>query len=283
MEPTTLISPDELTTLRDAWDVDSERVAFVPTMGALHEGHLSLVRTARSLGAQKVIVSIFVNPIQFGPNEDFEKYPRTLKSDLALLGTVGVDAVFLPNAAMMYPPGFQTYLTNKTMADGLCGASRPGHFDGVLTVVLKLFNLVRPHVAVFGKKDYQQWKLIERMALDLNLRLKVHGAETMREPDGLALSSRNRYLSPGERALATRLSKGLFAAKAAVESTPTALAALAAFHKVIGDGPEVRIEYAEVRRQSDLVRIDDALAVPAVLIVAARVGTTRLIDNLELN
>jgi pantoate--beta-alanine ligase len=278
VEPQTLISADELSTVRDAWERDGARVAFVPTMGALHEGHLSLVRTARALGAERVVVSIFVNPIQLGPNEDFEKYPRTLKSDLDLLTPLGVDAVFLPNAAMMYPPGFQTYISNKTMSEGLCGASRPGHFDGVLTVVLKLFNLVRPHVAVFGKKDYQQWRLIERMALDLNLRTQVYGADTLREPDGLAMSSRNRYLSPGERGVATRLSKGLFAAK----GKKTAEEALAAFHKVV-DGPEIRLEYAEVRAQADLKPLTGALSQPAVMIVAGRVGTTRLIDNLELD
>ncbi len=284
MEPTTLISPEELSARRDAWEREGERVAFVPTMGALHEGHLALVHAARGLGAERVVVSIFVNPIQFGPNEDFEKYPRTLKGDLKLLTPLNVDAVFLPNAAMMYPPGFQTFLTNKAMADGLCGAARPGHFDGVLTVVLKLFNLVRPHVAVFGKKDYQQWKLIERMALDLNLSLRVFGAETTREPDGLAMSSRNRFLSPAERMLATRLSAGLFAAKEAAKNGPkTAEDALAAFRKEVGDGPEIRTEYAEVRRQADLTRIEGALDAPAVMIVAARVGSTRLIDNLELD
>lgn len=284
VEPTTLISPEELTALRDAWERDGERVAFIPTMGALHEGHLSLVRTARAVGAERVVVSIFVNPIQFGPSEDFEKYPRTLKSDLDLLAPLNVDAVFLPNAAMMYPAGFQTYVTNRAMSDGLCGASRPGHFDGVLTVVLKLFNLVRPHVAIFGKKDYQQWRLIERMAFDLNLRLSVIGAETLREHDGLALSSRNRYLSPAERMIAVRISRGLFAARdAAKGGKATASVVLDAFRKVVGDGPEIRTEYAEVRRQHDLMRIDGALDAPAVMIVAARVGTTRLIDNLELD
>src|SRR4051812_35881437 len=150
---------DELRRRVEAWRREGARIGFVPTMGALHAGHLSLVKLARER-ADRVLVSIFVNPTQFAPGEDFERYPRTLKSDLELLEPLTVDGVFLPNAAMMYPDGFQTFVENRAMAADLCGASRPGHFDGVLTVVLKLFNLVRPHVAVFGKKDYQQWRLI---------------------------------------------------------------------------------------------------------------------------
>jgi pantoate--beta-alanine ligase len=189
--PMTLISLSELTDVRNGWEREGAKVVFVPTMGALHEGHMQLVRVARQHGS-RVIVSIFVNPTQFGPNEDFAKYPRTLAADLELLAKEKVDAVFLPNAMSMYPDGFQTYVINKTMAKGLCGAVRPGHFEGVLTVVLKLFNLVRPHTAIFGKKDYQQWRLIERMVKDLHLPVMVLGQDTVRESDGLAMSSRNR-------------------------------------------------------------------------------------------
>ena len=161
MGPKTLITLEELGNVRHGWATDGARVAFVPTMGALHEGHLSLVKQARGL-ADRVMVSIFVNPTQFGPTEDFAKYPRTLKADLELLSTLEVEAVFLPNAQTVYPDGYQTFVHNQVMSQGLCGATRKNHFEGVLTVVLKLFNLVQPHVAVFGKKDYQQWRLIEK-------------------------------------------------------------------------------------------------------------------------
>lgn len=280
--PTTLISLAELESVRGAWEADGARVAFVPTMGALHQGHLSLVQKARTL-ADHVIVSIFVNPLQFGPKEDFSRYPRTLKSDLDLLTPLGVEAVFLPNATTMYPEGFQTNVTNREMSQGLCGASRPGHFDGVLTVVLKLLNLVRPHVAVFGKKDYQQWRLIERMALDLNLRTEILGVDTLREADGLAMSSRNRYLSDTERPVAARLHQGLSAARDAFKAgkrDPKEL--VDAFLKVTGAVQGIDLEYAELRRQRDLTPFTEKVADPAVLLVAARVGTTRLIDNLEL-
>lgn len=280
--PTTLISPAELKALRDEWSTEGARVAFVPTMGALHAGHLSLVKAARA-EADRVIVSIFVNPLQFGPTEDFSRYPRSLKADLDLLTPAGVEAVYVPNAATIYPEGYQTVVHNKEMADGLCGAARVGHFDGVLTVVLKLFNLVRPDVAIFGKKDYQQWRLIERMALDLNLSVRVVGAEILRDPDGLAMSSRNRYLADTERPVATRLYQGLSAAReahAAGKRTSTDL--LEAFDKVVGGVAGVELEYVEVRRQHDLTSFTDKIDAPAVMLVAARVGTTRLIDNVEM-
>jgi pantoate--beta-alanine ligase len=280
--PATLISIAELDQLRAAWDGEGSRVAFVPTMGALHAGHLSLVKLARER-ADRVLVSIFVNPTQFGPNVDFERYPRTLKADLELLAPLNVDGVFLPNAAAMYPSGFQTYVHNKGMSEGLCGASRPGHFEGVLTVVLKLFNMTRPHVAVFGKKDYQQWRLIERMARDLDLRLEVLGADTLREADGLAMSSRNRYLSPAERQTAAGLSKALRAAKAALDAGErNAEAILGKFRATLAESPGFALEYAELRQQADLIPVADAVTAPAVLITAGRVGATRLIDNMEM-
>ena len=282
MTPKTLITLAELREQRDAWERDGVTVAFVPTMGALHAGHLSLVDQARTL-ADRVIVSVFVNPIQFGPNEDFAKYPRTLAADLELLGAKGVEAVFLPNATTMYPEGFQTYVHNTEMAQGLCGASRKNHFEGVLTVVLKLFHLVRPHVAVFGKKDYQQWRLIGRMVEDLNLPLTVVGGETLRETDGLAMSSRNRYLAPDERQAAICLYRGLAAAKErAQDAGAEASAVVQAFLDVVQLEPQVALEYVELRRQKDLSSLEGSLDAPAVLLAAAHVGGTRLIDNIEI-
>ena len=282
MEPQTLITLAELKAVRDAWDRDGARVAFVPTMGALHEGHLALVKQARGL-ADCVLVSIFVNPTQFGPTEDFSKYPRTLKSDLELLATQNVEAVFLPNAQAMYPDGYQTYVHNNDVAQTLDGLSRQHHFEGVLTVVLKLFNLTRPHLALFGKKDYQQWRLIERMTVDLHLPLQVMGVETVREADGLAMSSRNRYLSDVERKLAARLHQGLSAGKEAANAKRDATEALDAFRKVVGEVPGIDVEYVELRRQHDLKPVEGKIDQPAVMLTAARVGSTRLIDNLELD
>jgi len=280
--PMTLISLSELTDVRNGWEREGAKVVFVPTMGALHEGHMQLVRAARRHGS-RVIVSIFVNPTQFGPNEDFAKYPRTLGPDLELLAKENVDAVFLPNAMSMYPDGFQTYVINKAMAKGLCGAVRPGHFEGVLTVVLKLFNLVRPHTAIFGKKDYQQWRLIERMARDLHLPVVVLGQDTVREPDGLAMSSRNRYLSEGDRKLAARISSGLRAAKQAVSGgEKDGRAVMQACESELSAEPGITIEYLELRRQSDLSAFEQEIDAPAVLVVACRIGSTRLIDNMEM-
>jgi pantoate--beta-alanine ligase len=282
VQPTTLIGTDELTALRTAYEAEGARVAFVPTMGALHEGHLSLVATARQR-ADRVIASIFVNPLQFGPSEDLARYPRTLKADLDLLATLEVEAVFVPNAAMMYPDGFQTYVHNKEMAQSMDGISRKGHFEGVLTVVLKLLNLVRPHVAIFGKKDYQQWRLIERMVRDLAVPVEVVGAETLREADGLAMSSRNRYLSDTERPVATRLHQGLTTAKAAYDGgAREAPALIEAFQKVAGAVQGLAIEYVEVRERTQLTPVTGTIERPVVMLVAAKLGTTRLIDNLEI-
>lgn len=282
MTPKTLITPAEMTAARHLWALASETVAFVPTMGALHTGHLSLVKQAKD-AAKRVVVSIFVNPIQFGPNEDFAKYPRTLTQDIELLTPFGVDAVFLPSAASIYPSGFQTYVTNREIATGLDGAARPGHFDGVLTVVLKLFNIVQPDIAIFGKKDYQQWRLIERMAQDLTLKVKVVGGAVVREPDGLAMSSRNRYLADTDRQLATRLSKGLNAARDKYRAGERQTAALIAAFKHVAEVGGIALEYVEVRRQQDLTAFTTAVDASPVMLVAARLGATRLIDNLELD
>jgi pantoate--beta-alanine ligase len=280
----TLVSRDDLWKQRIQWEQEGASVAFVPTMGALHEGHLSLVRQAKSL-CKVTVASIFVNPLQFGPAEDLSKYPRTLKQDMELLTEAGCDAVFLPNTNTMYPAGFQTLVANTGMAHVLCGAHRPGHFEGVLTVVLKLFHLVNPHTAIFGKKDFQQLRLIERMVEDLCLPIRIVRGETVREKDGLAMSSRNRYLAPDKRAAAARLYQGLTAAKALYDKGERKPAALEdACAKILAASPELIPQYIEARHQDDLSRPEGDLPLerPAVLALAAHLDGTRLIDNIEL-
>jgi pantoate--beta-alanine ligase len=247
-------------------------VALVPTMGALHDGHRALLAAARGL-ADTVVVSIFVNPLQFGPSEDLDRYPRTFEADLRACAEEGAALVFAPTADVMYGAGAQVTVQPGPLGDQLEGASRPGHFAGVLTVVAKLFGLVRPDVAVFGEKDYQQLTLIRRMVADLDLGVRVVGAQTVREPDGLARSSRNRYLSATERQAAGALSAALRAA-AAAGSSPAA--ALAAGHAVLAAEPGVQLDYLELRAPD----LGPAPATgPARMLVAARVGSTRLIDN----
>ena len=279
----TIVETTELEAFRLALFSAGKKLAFVPTMGALHDGHISLVKQARQT-ADAVIVSIFVNPTQFGPGEDFNRYPRTLTEDAKKLAEAGCDAVFLPNIATIYPEGFQTWVRNEPLENQLCGASRPGHFRGVLTVVLKLFNLVRPELALFGKKDYQQWRLIEKMAADLNVPLKVIGSETVREPDGLAMSSRNRYLKPEERAMAVAISRGL---KAAVEKykagETNAVSLTGIVAKEIASQPAIKVEYLTICDQMSLAPVGESVKGPAVILLAAQLGTLRLIDNMELN
>ena len=256
-------------------------VALVPTMGALHEGHLSLVRRARAL-ADEVWASVFVNPTQFGPGEDFDRYPRDLDRDLGLLSDEGVAVVFAPSVEEMYrrPPVVRVSFPGL---DGvLCGASRPGHFAGVGLVVTKLLSIVRPDVAVFGQKDAQQALLIRRLVEDLDLGTTIEVAPTVREPDGLALSSRNAYLSEDERRAATALFRGLCAAREAVaggERDPARVAGRAAAE--VRAEPLLELEYAECRRADDLA-VPERIDGPVLLAVAARAGTTRLIDNLLL-
>lgn len=252
-------------------------VALVPTMGALHEGHRSLMRLARSRGAQ-VVVSIFVNPLQFGPAEDFSRYPRTFDADLAACAEEGVQVVFNPSPEEMYQPSRQVSLSSGHMGTVVEGAFRPGHFDGVLTVVAKLFNLVQPDVAVFGQKDAQQLAMIRRMVADLDFPIEIVGAPTLREPDGLALSSRNRYLSAGDRTVALALSRALFAG--AAERAPSAV--LAAAQAVLDGEPGLALDYLVLVDPATFEEVDDRFYGTAVLAVAARVGTTRLIDNVLL-
>jgi len=265
----------------DQWRRDGVRIGFVPTMGFFHEGHLALMRHAGTL-ADKVVISIFVNPTQFGPNEDFESYPRDRDRDLALARGVGVDVVFAPSVEEMYPGGFQTYVTVEEVTRPLCGASRPGHFRGVATVVAKLFHIVKPHVAVFGEKDYQQLLTIRRMVRDLAMDVQVVGHPIVREEDGLAMSSRNTYLSGEERREALLLSRSLEEARrlvAAGERSGETI--LEHVRRVLGSGSRVRIDYVELRDAETLETVE-TLSGPAVLALAAYVGKARLIDNTVL-
>ncbi|WP_433435746.1 pantoate--beta-alanine ligase [Nonomuraea sp. CA-141351] len=253
-------------------------VALVPTMGALHEGHRSLIRQARAR-ADQVVVSIFVNPLQFGPSEDFSRYPRTFDADLDVCRAEGVDVVFHPDPGEMYAPDRQVSVSAGHMGTIVEGASRPGHFDGVLTVVLKLFNLVQPDLAVFGQKDAQQLAVIRRMVADLDLPIEILGAPTVREPDGLALSSRNRYLSDDDRQVALALSRALRAG--AAEFTPARIRA-AAQEVLDAAGPRLEVDYLALADPATFADVDESYEGTAVLAVAAKVGATRLIDNVTL-
>jgi pantoate--beta-alanine ligase len=254
-------------------------VALVPTMGALHEGHLSLVDAAAAR-APFVVVSIFVNRLQFGPSEDFAAYPRDLDRDTALLATRGADLVFAPDAASFTPPDLATTVSVSGLTTTLEGASRPGHFDGVATIVTKLLSAVRPEAAVFGEKDYQQLLVIRRLVADLDLGVEVLALPIVREPDGLAMSSRNAYLSPGERDEALALHRAL---RTAAEGwRGDADLARRVLRTRLADAPGVRLEYAEVADPDTLAPLEGIVAAPARALVAAFVGRTRLIDNMRL-
>ncbi|HZP43406.1 MAG TPA: pantoate--beta-alanine ligase [Candidatus Binatia bacterium] len=256
-----------------------ERVALVPTMGALHEGHLALVAEARRR-ARRVVVSIFVNPMQFDRRDDFERYPRLLEEDAARCALAGVDALFAPSASAMYPEGFQTAVEVGRVATPLCGAVRPGHFRGVTTVVTKLFHAVRPDVAVFGEKDWQQLAVVRRMAADLDFGIEVVGVPTVREADGVALSSRNRLLPPADREAARVVPRALAAAEAAAAAGERRAAAIvAAATAEIAREPRARLEYAELRDPETLEEVGEEVAAPALLALAVWVGGVRLIDN----
>jgi len=275
-------SPARVHALVEGWKRAGLRVAFVPTMGAIHEGHLSLVRRARA-AADRVVASIFVNPLQFGPGEDFAHYPRPVRRDRALLAGAGVDLLWEPRGVDLYPPGHRTRVRVAGLGDGLEGATRPGHFEGVTTVVLILLEVVAPDVLWLGQKDAQQAVLIERMALDLRLPVKVRRAPTVREPDGLARSSRNAYLGPAERAQAVALSRGLAAARAALAAGECSAARVArAVRAVWRRHPLVREDYVAVVDAQTLEPVKDVRAGRRLLVaVAARVGPARLIDNFE--
>jgi pantoate--beta-alanine ligase len=278
---------DRLESLREAVDTLRAKgpLALVPTMGALHEGHLALVREARAKAAS-VAVSIFVNPAQFGPGEDLDAYPRRLAEDSAMLEGEGVDLLWAPPASEVYPAGFATTVSVAGVSEGLCGAMRPGHFDGVATVVAKLFNQVRPDLAVFGEKDWQQLAVIRRMARDLDLTHPhveaIHGVPTVREADGLALSSRNRYLSAGDRERAAALPRAMREAAARIEDGANVTQALAAVEEALLGGGFASVDYAELADAETLTPLTELSDRPARLLAAARIGGTRLIDNMAV-
>ncbi len=253
-------------------------IAFVPTMGFLHDGHASLLREGRRRG-EVLALSIFVNPTQFGPSEDLDRYPRDLERDLEIARSAGVDLVWTPTPEQIYPPGYATYVNVEGLTDVLCGATRPGHFRGVTTVVCKLFNVVQPMVALFGEKDFQQLAVIRRMTTDLNLPVEIVGLPIVREADGLAMSSRNVYLSAEERRQALALSKGLaLARQMAVGGECDGVAIVAAVRALIEAGPDARIDYVQICHRETLheqSRVD----ADSVLLLAVTVGRTRLIDN----
>jgi pantoate--beta-alanine ligase len=257
---------------------DGRRIAVVPTMGALHDGHLALLRAARGK-ADVVILTIFVNPMQFGPREDLATYPRDEAGDLVKARGAGIDLAFCPEPPAMYLPGAQTFIEVRELQQPLCGASRPGHFAGVATVVAKLFQITQPHVAVFGEKDYQQLAIIRRMVRDLDFAVEIAGVPIVREPDGVAMSSRNAYLSTAQRRAARSLSACLAAAEIAFAGGERRAAALvAAARAPIEAEAETRIDYAELRDAEELTELAHVER-PAVLALAVFVGTTRLIDN----
>lgn len=263
------------------WSLERRRegktIGFVPTMGALHEGHASLMREAARCNDAGV-ASIFVNPTQFGPNEDFNKYPRMFEADCAMAGACGVVAIYAPTADAMYPPGYATTVSVARLTEGLCGRSRPGHFAGVTTVVAKLLNAVLPHRAYFGQKDAQQCAAIRRMARDLDMGVEIVEMPIVREPDGLAMSSRNAYLSAEERVRALALSRALFHALSLLENGRRDARAIVGAVRARLDGVEA--DYVELVDADDLEPVESVSGC-VVLAVAARVGITRLIDNIK--
>jgi len=264
-----------------AWSEEmrrTKRIGFVPTMGYLHEGHLSLVRKARELG-DVVVVSIFVNPMQFGPREDLATYPRDFIRDAELLEKEKTDIIFYPDTQEMYPQGYTTIIQVKGLENYLCGKTRTGHFIGVATVVAKLFNIVKPHVAVFGQKDYQQLKIIERMVKDLNMDVEIVAYPTVREADGLAMSSRNTYLNQEERKKALLIYASIRAIEALFKQGERRAATLKEkAHEILGSQPGVDIEYVSICDAETLEEVDE-IDTRGLLAIACRVGETRLIDN----
>jgi len=256
-------------------------ISFVPTMGALHEGHLSLMRVAKEKG-DFLVVSIFVNPTQFGPNEDFNKYTRDLEGDIKKIREIGVDVVFSPDVNEIYPEGFETYVEVQELQKPLCGQFRPGHFKGVTTVVLKLFNIIKPDIAVFGEKDYQQLLIIKKMVRDLHLEIEIMGMPIIREEDGLALSSRNAYLSPEDRTRALALSESLREIEKRFKEGNKNTNDLVQFGiEILNESHVTDIDYLEIRNGNSLGSAKEAQP-GDIAAIAARIGHTRLIDNTKL-
>jgi pantoate--beta-alanine ligase len=275
-------NPVEMRQLAQDWRSQGKKIALVPTMGYFHEGHLSLMRYGRE-AADQLVVSLFVNLAQFGPNEDLARYPRDLERDSGMAREVGVDVLYTPPAEAMYPPGYQTYVTVEELSRGLCGASRPGHFRGVATVVLKLLNQVEPHLAVFGEKDYQQLQVIRRLAADLDVPVEIVGRPIVREEDGLAMSSRNTYLSPEERAAALCLFRAIKAARELVLSgAKSRESILEAVRGIISSTPHTNIDYLALVHPDTLQELN-TIDKEARLALAVKVGNTRLIDNTLLS
>lgn len=264
----------------ESWRRGGLQIALVPTMGALHAGHLKLVEEARAMG-DRVLVSIFVNPAQFAPHEDFASYPRQEEADLDRLSPLGIDGVFAPTVAEMYPDGFATKVVVGGPSEGLETDFRPHFFGGVATVVTKLFTACRPHVAVFGEKDYQQLMLVRRLAADLGLGVHVHGVPTIREPDGLALSSRNAYLSPDERKVAPLLHAEMQRAAASIRAGQPATEALAIGTAALGTAG-FKVDYLQLRNAETLKPVADISRETLRLLAAAKLGRTRLIDNIAV-
>ncbi|MBW1721369.1 MAG: pantoate--beta-alanine ligase [Deltaproteobacteria bacterium] len=262
----------------EALRLSGKSIALVPTMGFFHEGHLELMRVGKR-HADVLVISIFVNPTQFGPSEDYETYPRDTEGDLAKAESVGVDIVFLPKVEEMYPQGYQTTVSVRDLTRHLCGLSRPGHFDGVTTIVAKLFHATKPHIAIFGQKDYQQLTVVSRMVQDLNMDIKIVGVPTVREPDGLAMSSRNSYLSPEERKSGLCLKKSLdLADELFKKGERKAETIRKEIEKLILSHPHTRIEYVTFCDPTSLEELE-ILEDESLLALAVRVGNTRLIDN----
>ena len=258
---------------------EGKKIGLVPTMGALHEGHLSLIRRALAK-TDYVVVSIYVNPVQFGPDEDFNTYPRNLEDDIKLVESLGAHVIFSPDNSIMYPEGYSTNVTVEGLIEGLCGRSRPVHFRAVTTIVTKLFNIIKPHVAVFGQKDAQQLSVIRRMVRDLDMDIEIDAAQIIREHDGLALSSRNKYLNKEEREQATVLYRSLEAAKKLVSTGETnSDQIINKVREVINKAPLAKIEYIEVVDNNDITPVDDVSG-GALLAIAVWFGKTRLIDNI---
>jgi pantoate--beta-alanine ligase len=263
------------------WKKTGERISLVPTMGGLHEGHMALVRAAQAAGG-RVVVTIFVNPKQFGPNEDLAAYPRREAADLEMLRRAAVDLAFVPAAAAIYPPGFATVVRVEGLGEGLCGARRPGHFDGVATVVTKLLLQSLPDAAYFGEKDYQQLMIVRRLVRDLDIPVRIEAVPTWREADGFALSSRNQYLSPEERRVAPVLARVLGSIAAGLAQAPGTVAA------EIGRGREALaragfvVEYLEIREAASLAAVTAEITAPSRVFAAVRLGRTRLIDNMPI-
>lgn len=271
-------SVKEMQKFSESMRIAGKKISLVPTMGYLHQGHLRLMEEGKKR-ADCLVISIYVNPTQFGPGEDFEKYPRDFEKDEKLAGNIGVDVIFYPSNKEMYPEHYQTYVNVEGVTRNLCGMSRPGHFRGVATVCMKLFNIVKPHVAIFGKKDFQQLVTIQRMVTDLNLDLEVIGLSTVREPDGLAMSSRNTYLKDAERESALSLSRSLKLASELYDNGErNAARIIGEMRKFIEEYPHTSIDYIKICDTATMEDIEQ-LKGESVVALAVRVGLPRLIDN----